>query len=96
MAAYCGKGMELFIRTHRVVADTCSTVQEIVFPYGNKYAWAKLPIERRRKAGICNVFAENGAFTVMIRLSNAQFLLLVYDQVGERNLGMYRQQIPLW
>ena len=40
MAAYCGKGMELFIRINEWLSDTCSTVQEITFPYGNKYGWA--------------------------------------------------------
>lgn len=78
MAAYCGKGMELFIRINEWLSDTCSTVQEITFPYGNKYGWAVA--HRKKKKLICNVFAENGAFTVMIRLSNAQFHL-VYDQV---------------
>lgn len=29
MAAYCGKGMELFIRINEWLSDTCSTVQEI-------------------------------------------------------------------
>ena len=73
MAAYCGKGMELFIRINEWLSDTCSTVQEITFPYGNKYGWAVA--HRKKKKLICNVFAENGAFTVMIRLSNAQFHL---------------------
>lgn len=66
MAAYCGKGMELFIRINEWLSDTCSTVQEITFPYGNKYGWAVA--HRKKKKLICNVFAENGAFTVMIRI----------------------------
>ena len=81
MAAYCGKGMELFIRINEWLSDTCGTVQEITFPYGNKYGWAVA--HRKKKKLICNVFAENGAFTVMIRLSNAQFHL-VYDRLRRK------------
>ena len=29
MAAYCGKGMELFIRINEWLSDTCGTVQEL-------------------------------------------------------------------
>ena len=91
MAAYCGKGMELFIRINEWLSDTCSTVQEITFPYGNKYGWAVA--HRKKKKLICNVFAENGAFTVMIRLSNAQFHL-VYDQVEKETQECIDNKYP--
>ena len=91
MAAYCGKGMELFIRINEWLSDTCGTVQEITFPYGNKYGWAVA--HRKKKKLICNVFAENGAFTVMIRLSNAQFHL-VYDQVEKETQECIDNKYP--
>ncbi len=47
MAAYCGKGMELFIRINEWLSDTCSTVQELLFPMGINMA-GQLPIERRK------------------------------------------------
>lgn len=91
MAAYCGKGMELFIRVNKWLSSVCNTTQEICFPYGNHYGWAVA--HRKRKKLICNVFAENGAFTVMIRLSNDQFHL-IYDQVGKETQEYIDNKYP--
>ena len=56
------------------------TEQKIVFPYGNSYGWGIA--HRKKNKLICNVFAENNAFTVMVRLSGRQFAS-VYDQLQE-------------
>lgn len=32
MAAYCGKGMELFVRINEWLLNVCNTTQEISFP----------------------------------------------------------------
>ena len=58
---------------------------------GIKYGWAVA--HRKKKKLICNVFAENGAFTVMIRLSNAQFHL-VYDQVEKETQECIDNKYP--
>lgn len=71
MAEYCGKNAELFTLLHAWLSSQYATVQEIVFPYGNHYGWAIA--HRKKKKLVCNIFAEANAFTVMIRLSNAQF-----------------------
>ena len=78
MAAYCGEGRERFIRINEWLSRVCHTTQDISFPYGNHYGWAVA--HRIKKKLVCNVFAESGAFTVMIRLSNEQFRS-VYDQL---------------
>lgn len=91
MAAYCGKSMELFIRINKWLSEVCETTQEIVFPYGNNYGWGVA--HRKKKKLICNVFAENGAFTVMIRLSNEQFLLL-YGGMGEETRKCIDNKYP--
>ena len=50
----------------------------IRFPYGNQYGWG---VEHRRKSKhVLDVFAEKGAFTVMLRMTDAQFLL-AYDSL---------------
>lgn len=51
---------------------------EIRFPYGNKYGWSIA--YRKKKKLICDVFAEDNAFTVMLRLSGKQFAS-VYDEL---------------
>lgn len=91
MAAYCGKGKELFIRINKWLSDSYNTTQEISFPYGNSYGWAVA--HRKKKKLICNVFAEDGAFTVMIRLSNEQFDL-VYDQLQKETQECIDNKYP--
>ena len=91
MAAYCGKSMEMFIRINEWLSNVCDTTQEISFPYGNNYGWAVA--HRKKKRLVCNVFAEDGAFTVMIRLSNEQFRL-VYDQMKKETQERIDNKYP--
>lgn len=60
--------------------ETYGTVREVKFPYGNQYGWGIA--HRSKKNLVCNMFPENNAFTVMVRLSNPQFSS-VYDHVQE-------------
>lgn len=78
MTAYCGECAEWFTLLNEWLSKLCGTEQKTVFPYGNTYGWA-IAHKKKRKL-ICNIFAENGAFTVMLRLSNKQFES-VYEQV---------------
>lgn len=80
MTAYCGENAELFTRVNEWMTENYGTVQEITFPYGNSYGWGIA--HRKRKKLLCNIFAEDNAFTVMIRLSDKQFGS-VYEQVLE-------------
>lgn len=79
LTAYCGESAELFARLNDWLSETCDTVKEVVFPYGNNYGWGVA--HKKKQKLICNLFAERGAFTVMLRLSNAQFDS-IYDKVG--------------
>lgn len=78
MTAYCGENSELFTLLNNWLSETYGTVQEIVFPYGNHYGWG-ISHKIKRKF-ICNIFAENNSFTVMMRLSNKQYDI-IYDNV---------------
>ncbi len=80
MTIYCGENAELFTRINEWLAETCDTVQKITFPYGNSYGWGIA--HRKGKKLICNIFAENNAFTVMMRLSDQQFGA-VYERMLE-------------
>ena len=80
MTAYCGGTAALFTELNEWLSTQYGTAQTIVFPYGNSYGWG---ISHKRKGKlVCNVFPENGAFTVMLRMDNAQFAS-VYDQLGD-------------
>lgn len=78
MATYCGLCADLFTQLNDWLSSTYKTVQSITFPYGNHYGWGIA--HRKNKKLICHIFAEENAFTVMIRLSDKQFNS-IYDKV---------------
>lgn len=80
MTFYCGENAELFILVNEWLSQTYSTTQKTVFPYGNQYGWGIAHYKKNKL--ICNIFAENNAYTVMVRLSGKQFES-VYSQVGK-------------
>ncbi len=53
------------------MTTTFHTEQKVVFPYGNQYGWGIG--HYIKKKFLCNIFAEAGAFTVMVRLTDAQY-----------------------
>lgn len=78
MTEYCGENAELFSMLNDWINATFGTEEKVVFPYGNSYGWG---IAHRKKDKLmCNVFAEDNAFTVMVRLSEKQ-CKLVYEQL---------------
>ena len=71
MAVYCGDTAEFFVSLNQWLSETYGTEQKAVYPYGNHYGWG---IAHRKKTKLmCNIFAEDNAFTVMMRLSDKQF-----------------------
>lgn len=79
MTAYCGENGERFSALNNWLSETYGTQQKIVFPYGNHYGWGVS--HRKKQKLIANIFAEQNAFTVMLRLSNEHFQS-VYQSVG--------------
>ena len=71
LAGYCGENGARFRALNDHLSAQYATTQEIRFPYGNRYGWCVT--HRKGKKLICDVFAEAGAFTVMLRLSDRQF-----------------------
>lgn len=71
MAETCGEAGERFYALNAWLSQCCQTVQEITFPYGRHYGWGVA--HRIKRKLVCHVFAEQGAFTVMMRLADTQF-----------------------
>ena len=71
MTAWCGENALLFSALNTWLSGTFSTVQTLAFPYGSKYGWCVA--HRIKTKLICNIFPEQGAFTVMLRLSDKQY-----------------------
>lgn len=91
MTKYCKERSELFTLLNDWMATTFETKQTIVFPYGNSYGWG---IAHRKKGKlICNVFAEDNAFTVMVRLSEKQ-CKKVYEQLQNYAKELINNKYP--
>ncbi len=91
MTTYCGETAALFTELNEWLSTEYGTVQTIVFPYGNSYGWG---ISHKRKGKlVCNVFPENGAFVIMLRMSDLQFAS-VYDQLGDYTKNYIDNKYP--
>lgn len=71
MTAYCSENAECFSMINDWLTAAFHTEQKVVFPYGNKYGWGIGHYKKKKL--MCNIFAEAGAFTVMMRLADAQY-----------------------
>lgn len=80
MTEYCKETAESFSMLNDWLTAAFETERTVVFPYGNKYGWG-IAHKKKRKF-ICNVFAEDNAFTVMVRLSEKQWKD-VYGQLSD-------------
>lgn len=78
MVAYCGENAMWFSELNIWLSNNFGTVGKVVFPYGNNYGWGIT--HRKKNKLVCNIFAEDNAFTVMVRLSDGQYKI-VYDQL---------------
>lgn len=78
MTAWCGENGERFAALNEYLTQMYGTEASIVFPYGNNYGWGVA--HRIKRKLVCNVFAENGAFSVMVRLSDRQ-IAVVYPEL---------------
>ena len=68
MVSYCGDVGELWKEMDQYLCDKLNMKGCIRFPYGNKYGWSMKYSYNNKH--ICDVFAENGAFMVLIRISD--------------------------
>ena len=78
MTKFCGENSERFSLLNEWLTTAFNTEQKIVFPYGNKYGWGVA--HKKKNKLICNIFAEDNAFTVMMRLSDKQYKT-IYNQL---------------
>ena len=91
MASYCGENRERFHALNGYLSAQLHTTQEIRFPYGHQYGWSVT--HRKGKKLICDVFAESGAFTVMLRLSDALYMS-VYQSLGAHTQQLIDGRYP--
>lgn len=78
MTNFCGENSERFTLINKWLSSSFNTEQKVVFPYGNNYGWGIA--HKKKNKLMCNIFAENNSFTVMMRMSNKQYDT-VYDKL---------------
>lgn len=91
MTEFCGENAERFLLLHEWLTSAFHTESKIVFPYGNHYGWGIT--HKKKNKLICNVFAEDNSFTVMMRLSNNQYHT-VYHQLQKYTQEYIDNQYP--
>lgn len=91
MTAFCSGRAEGFSLLNQWLISHFKTEWKIVFPYGSHYGWAIA--HKRKNKLICNIFPENGAFTVMIRLSNTQYKA-VYEELHSYTQECINRKYP--
>lgn len=91
MISYCGEAGGMWLELDGFLKDKFDMKSCIRFPYGNKYGWS---VKYNRKSKhFCDVFAENGAFMVLIRISNDE-IKLVYKDMSEYAKAVMDNKYP--
>lgn len=91
MTKFCGENQERFTLLNEWLVYTFNTEKKVVFPYGNKYGWGIGHYKKKKL--MCNIFAENGAFTVMMRLTNVQYEA-IYGEVKKYTQDVINKKYP--
>lgn len=91
MTAFCGENAGRFSLLNQWLTNTFATEQRVVFPYGNRYGWGIA--HRKKNKLVCHIFAEDNAFTVMMRLSDRQYES-VYAQLEKYTQDYINNKYP--
>ena len=91
MAVLCGENAERFSLLNEWLTSVFHTEERIVFPYGNHYGWGVS--HKVKNKLICNIFAEDNAFMVMMRMSDRQYQT-VYSQLQEYARDLIDNKYP--
>lgn len=91
MISYCGEVGVLWVKLDEYLKDKLGMKGCIRFPYGNKYGWSvKYSLKSKH---ICDVFAENGAFMVLIRITN-DAMEPIYNELSDYAKAVWDDKYP--
>ena len=91
LTAYVAECGALWLELDKHMRDVFSAKRQIRFPYGNKYGWScKYSLKGKH---ICDVFAENGAFSLHFRIGSQQ-LEEIESELSEYAKNICNQQYP--
>lgn len=91
MISYCGDVGELWLKVDKYLKDELDMKGCIRFPYGNKYGWS-IKYSYKNKH-MCDVFAENSAFMVLIRISD-DAIKPIYNELSSYAKTVWDNKYP--
>jgi hypothetical protein len=88
---YSGDSGSLWLGLDRHMEDKYKVSKLIRFPYGKDYGWSvKYSIKSKH---ICDVFAENGAFTALFQVSD-KAVATVHDELSDYGKDIWADKYP--
>jgi len=88
---YSGESGTLWLELDKFFDEKFFAAKIIRFPYGNKYGWSVKYSQKSKH--ICDVFAENGAFTVLIRIANKE-MDTIYEGLTDYSKSLWGNKYP--
>jgi hypothetical protein len=88
---YCGESGSLWLEFDKYLENEYSAQKQVRFPYGKHYGWS-VKYSRKSKH-ICDVFAENNAFTVFAKISNDNFRA-INENLSDYSKKIYEHKYP--
>lgn len=89
--AHCGDCQDRLAQLDDFLTNELKSEKSLRFPYGNSYGWSLKYFIKRKL--ICDLFAEKDAFTIMLRLTDAQFEKH-YDQLSDYAKRLIDEKYP--
>ena len=88
---YSGDSGPLWTKLDKHMENEYNSSKTIRFPYGKDYGWSvKYSIKSRH---ICDVFAENGAFTALFQVSQ-KAMDTIHDELGTYAKDIWADKSP--
>ena len=88
---YSGDVGALWLELDKHMEETYNAAKLIRFPYGKNYGWGvKYSIKSKH---ICDVFAENGAFTALLQVST-KAIETVFDDLADYAKQVWEDKYP--
>ena len=91
LIAYSKKAGDAWLTLDKYIVDTYEAQKTIRFPYGKSYGWG-VKYSRKSKH-ICDIFAEDNAFTVFLRVDTAAFSS-IEGSLQEYSLDIWENRYP--
>ena len=89
LITYSGESGALWLELDKFFDEKFSAMKIIRFPYGKNYGWSvKYSLKSKH---ICDIFAENGAFTVLIRIANKE-MDTIYEGLNDYSKSLWNNK----